>query len=186
MSEGCYRIALSLFILHYHQLVSVIKMAMKRLSLDHYSLLNQDQLGRSHKNHLSLHSRTIIRYSIVFIHSLIIYCCSLSSKNPGNDIIVKNIPPSKWAGQEFDVIMYKDSRPLITITLNVGLNGVFLLSPYLYLELKCSKTGETQSCDQSCDPPIEASYDLTEFPRGLIVTLTKHNGKYIFVPACAR
>ena len=95
---------------------------------------------------------------------------------------MKNLEPQSFAGQPYDVGIYKDRRLLITQNgVRVGSQVIFTLKPVLAFAIAHNKrTGDTFLAQDLKTKMTE--FDLDKFPKGLVVTLKKTGGggKYVF------
>ena len=102
--------------------------------------------------------------------------------NAGGTIIIKNVEPKDWDGQQFNVGIYKDNRLLVLeedIAVDSQVN--ITLKPVLYFAIVYNaRPGEIISLDEITGE--SATFDLDKYPLGLEVKLTKKQpgGKYIF------
>ena len=103
-----------------------------------------------------------------------------AAPNPGNNIVVRNIPPPSWEGRQYDVGLYKNGQLLIVHpNLRVGDQAVLLLKPKLFFGLVHDmKEGEIFASAEGITSLTE--FDLGDFPNGLQVVLSDVPGGFVF------
>lgn len=103
-------------------------------------------------------------------------------KNPDGNIVIKNVPPTSWSGQKFDIGVYKDKRLLVTQPeVRTGDQVNFMLKPVLYFAVARNiQVGEVFTSLEITSS--YADFDLSNFPNGIIVSLDQKpgGGQYVF------
>ena len=105
-------------------------------------------------------------------------------KAPSNNelIVVKNIAPKAWSGRDFDVGAYKDDRLLVIEKgVRVKTKADFLLQPKITFAV-AQNIAPGQTFTSADITSSQATYDLSKYPDGVLVTLSKGGGggEYIF------
>ncbi len=104
--------------------------------------------------------------------------------NPNNTIVVKNTPPlgGTWSGRTYDVSLYKSGKLLVTQRdVHVGSQADIELQPKLFFGVVSNlHIGEVFTSLNITEALTE--FDLSQFPNGLMVTLTQEpvGGQYTF------
>ena len=94
---------------------------------------------------------------------------------PNNVIVVQNAIPASWSGRMFDVSLYKSDRVLLTQKdVHVGDQVVMELRPILYFGIACMSGGDVFTSLETTSSLTE--FDLSNYPNGLVVTLTQQPG----------
>lgn len=99
-------------------------------------------------------------------------------------IVVKNLEPESWQGRKFDIGLYKNSRLFIKEPLvHVGDQVNFVQKPIISFAI--SRNMHVGKAFTAVELSSNlASFNLTEYPNGLIVTLTAEGSgeEYMFTP----
>lgn len=109
-------------------------------------------------------------------------CAVPGPKNPDNTIVVQNEKPEKWSGRLFDIGLYKNHR-LLTVYKNVDVGNqvdLMLQPKLLFAVVRNMYVGKVFTTLEMTTSMTE--FDLTNYPDGLVVTLTAEggSGEYVF------